>query len=181
METRQLLGFSLAEDVGCPYSCRTGLTTSFELTPWSLLHHGPVDRRTHFVTSFCSFYSANAVRASQVGHVHQRWRRRPNAVGIEYWNSLAKSVEALLEPVRIGPVSVRKPTEAQLFALPLVLKNLQCFLPRIGELFTRYGSCLLPETKRIGTAAKLNPIALLDCISGTKSSVPELACCVRVY
>jgi hypothetical protein len=66
------------------------------------------------------------------------------------------------ESVRIAPVSLREPTDAQLYALPLVLKNLHFFLPRIGALFTRYGSCLLPDTKRMGKAAKLNPIGLLD-------------------
>lgn len=66
------------------------------------------------------------------------------------------------ESVRIAPVSLREPTDAQLYALPLVLKNLHLFLPRIGELFTRYGSCLLLETKRIAEAAKLNPTGLLD-------------------
>jgi hypothetical protein len=60
---------------------------------------------------------------------------------------LPASQEELYPAVR--PQITVEPVDADSYAIPLVLKNVEAFLPRIVDIFTRYGECLLIESKRL--------------------------------
>ena len=62
----------------------------------------------------------------------------------------------------IRPRVAVEPTAADIYAMPLVLKNLEAFLPRIVEIFGRYGECILIETKRLADAGRFKRMGILD-------------------
>lgn len=62
----------------------------------------------------------------------------------------------------VRPRVAVEPTGADSCAIPLVLKNLETFLPRIVEIFGRYGECLLIETRRLADAGRVKQMGVLD-------------------
>jgi hypothetical protein len=62
----------------------------------------------------------------------------------------------------IRPRVAVEPTDADSCAIPLVLKNLEMLLPRIVEIFGRYGECLLVESKRLADAGRVKQMGVLD-------------------